>query len=93
MWKAPSPSIPWGSITAPAGKPAPFTGCFPTLKQLNVPPQLIQRLLDNLDIRLVFTAHPTEIVRHTIRDKQRRIAALFRQMDRAEESLPRPWTV
>lgn len=63
-----------------------FHWLLPTLKKLNVPPQLIQRLLDQLDIRLVFTAHPTEIVRHTIRDKQRRIAAILRRLDRAEES-------
>ena len=63
-----------------------FHWLFPALKQLNVPPQLIQRLIDNLDIRLVFTAHPTEIVRHTIRDKQRRIATLFRKLDQAEDS-------
>ncbi len=65
-----------------------FHWLFPVLKRLNVPPQLIQRLLNNLDIRLVFTAHPTEIVRHTIRDKQRRIAALLRRLDQAEDSLP-----
>jgi phosphoenolpyruvate carboxylase len=63
-----------------------FHWLFPALKQLNVPPQLIQRLIDNLDIRLVFTAHPTEIVRHTIRDKQRRIASIFRGLDQAEDT-------
>ncbi len=63
-----------------------FHWLLPALKRLNVPPQLIQRLIDQLDIRLVFTAHPTEIVRHTIRDKQRRIAALLRRLDRAEDS-------
>jgi phosphoenolpyruvate carboxylase len=63
-----------------------FHWLFPTLKRLNVPPQLIQNLLNQLDVRLVFTAHPTEIVRHTIRDKQRRIARILRQMDLAEES-------
>lgn len=62
-----------------------FHWLFPTLKRLNVPPQLIQNLIDQLDVRLVFTAHPTEIVRHTIRDKQRRIANILRQMDQAEE--------
>ncbi|MEM9908199.1 MAG: phosphoenolpyruvate carboxylase, partial [Cyanobacteria bacterium P01_D01_bin.44] len=75
-----------------------FYWLFPTLKQLNVPPQLIQRLIDQLDVRLVFTAHPTEIVRHTIRDKQRRISDILRQLDRAEESarslgLPSSWEV
>ena len=63
-----------------------FHWLLPALKRLNVPPQLIQRLVDQLDIRLVFTAHPTEIVRHTIRDKQRRIASILRRLDRAEDS-------
>ena len=62
-----------------------FYWLFPTLKRLNVPPRMIQRLLDQLDVRLVFTAHPTEIVRHTIRDKQRRISAILRQLDNEEE--------
>ncbi len=69
-----------------SGDVGTFYWLFPTLKRLNVPPQMIQRLLDQLDVRLVFTAHPTEIVRHTIRDKQRRISAVLRQLDREEES-------
>jgi phosphoenolpyruvate carboxylase len=63
-----------------------FHWLFPHLRQLNMPPQQIQRLIDNLDIRLVFTAHPTEIVRHTIRGKQRRIAKILQQLDQAEEA-------
>ncbi len=63
-----------------------FHWLFPHLRQLNMPPQQIQRLLENLDVRLVFTAHPTEIVRHTIRDKQRRIAQILQQLDQAEEA-------
>ncbi|MGB5594890.1 MAG: phosphoenolpyruvate carboxylase [Crocosphaera sp.] len=63
-----------------------FHWLFPQLKRLNVPPQQIERLLAQLDIRLVFTAHPTEIVRHTIRLKQRRIASLLRRLDQAEEA-------
>ncbi len=75
------------SSTAEAGRDVgTFYWLFPHLKRLNVPPQMIQRLLDQLDVRLVFTAHPTEIVRHTIRDKQRRISAILRQLDREEES-------
>ena len=64
-----------------------FHWLFPKLKRLNVPPQQIQRLMDQLDVWLVFTAHPTEIVRHTIRDKQRRIAKLLRELDRVEDNL------
>ncbi len=67
-------------------KAGTFYWLFPQLKQLNVPPQQIQRLFDQLDIRLIFTAHPTEIVRHTIRRKQRRIVGILRRLDQAEES-------
>ncbi|PSB34336.1 phosphoenolpyruvate carboxylase [Stenomitos frigidus] len=64
-----------------------FHWLFPKLQSLNVPPQHIQNLINQLDIRLVFTAHPTEIVRHTIRDKQRRIARILRQLDQVEDRL------
>ena len=64
-----------------------FHWLFPKLHSLNVPPQHIQTLINQLDIRLVFTAHPTEIVRHTIRDKQRRIARILRQLDQVEDRL------
>ena len=63
-----------------------FHNLFPLLQTLNVPPQTIQRLIEKLDIRLVFTAHPTEIVRHTIRTKQRRIAGILQQLDKIDEN-------
>ncbi|RMH78782.1 MAG: phosphoenolpyruvate carboxylase [Cyanobacteria bacterium J007] len=66
---------------------ATFEGLFPKLRRLNVPPQQIQRLMENLDIRLVFTAHPTEIVRHTLRSKQRRVAKILQQLDYVEQRL------
>ncbi|EKU97876.1 phosphoenolpyruvate carboxylase [Leptolyngbya sp. PCC 7375] len=79
-------------VSTDIGKGAPkqqgtgtFHWLFPLLSQLNVPPRHIQQLIDQLDVRLVFTAHPTEIVRHTIRDKQRRISNIFRRLDLAEE--------
>ena len=61
---------------------ATFRWLFPELKKLNVPPRQIQKVLNNLDISLVFTAHPTEIVRHTIREKQRTIAKMLKELDR-----------
>ena len=64
-----------------------FAALFPLLKASGVPPQQVQRLLNDLDIGLVFTAHPTEIVRHTIRDKQRRVAQILEKLDRAEEDM------
>ncbi len=66
-----------------------FRWLFAELRRLNVPPQHIQNLIDNLDVRLVFTAHPTEIVRHTIRGKQRSIARVLRELDRLDPE-PRP---
>lgn len=77
----------WQENGAAPQESGTFHWLFPYLQQLNMPPQQIQRLIDNLDIRLVFTAHPTEIVRHTIRDKQRRIAKILQQLDQAEEAL------
>ena len=47
---------------------------------MNVPPGQVENLLQELDIRLVFTAHPTEIVRHTVRHKQRRVAHLLQRL-------------
>jgi phosphoenolpyruvate carboxylase len=64
-------------------KAGTFEWLFPYLKKMNMPPLMIQRLLDGLDVCLVFTAHPTEIVRHTIRKKQRRISNLLSKMDLA----------
>ncbi|MGI8504547.1 MAG: phosphoenolpyruvate carboxylase [Hassallia sp.] len=61
-----------------------FAALFPLLFKLNVPPQQIQRLISQLDVRLVFTAHPTEIVRHTIRDKQRQVVILLQKLDAVE---------
>lgn len=72
-----------------------FAALFPLLSKLNVPPQQIQRLISQLDVRLVFTAHPTEIVRHTIRDKQRQVVDLLQQLDevenRAKDGGGYPW--
>jgi phosphoenolpyruvate carboxylase len=73
-----------------------FAALFPLLYRLNVPPQQIQRLITQLDVQLVFTAHPTEIVRHTIRDKQRRVVRLLQQLDGVEKrsaSGGEPWEV
>lgn len=70
-----------GHSNTPSEDKGTFASLFPKLFKLNVPPQHIQRLIDQLDVRLVFTAHPTEIVRHTIRGKQRRVVQLLQQLD------------
>ena len=63
-----------------------FQSVFPKLRKLNVPPAQIQKLLDSLEIRLVLTAHPTEIVRQTLRSKQRRIAKILQKFDETAEA-------
>jgi phosphoenolpyruvate carboxylase len=61
--------------------PATFRQLFERLRNLNVPPAQLENLLRTLDLRLVFTAHPTEIVRHTVRHKQRRVATLIQKLE------------
>jgi phosphoenolpyruvate carboxylase len=65
-------------------EPATFRELFARLRGLGVPPAQIEQLLQELDIRLVFTAHPTEIVRHTVRHKQRRVAALIQKLQQSQ---------
>ncbi len=60
--------------------PATFRELFERLRHLNVPPGKLEDLIQKLDIRLVFTAHPTEIVRHTVRHKQCKVASLLKQL-------------
>ncbi|MYF36985.1 MAG: phosphoenolpyruvate carboxylase [Synechococcus sp. SB0678_bin_12] len=75
-----APPLPLGSA------PIPLRTLFRRLRCLNVPPGQLETLLNRMDIRLVFTAHPTEIVRHTVRHKQRRVSDLltrYEQLDGA----------
>jgi phosphoenolpyruvate carboxylase len=68
--------------------PATFRQLFERLRSLNVPPAQLENLLRNLDLRLVFTAHPTEIVRHTVRHKQRRVASLIQKLEQGSDLNP-----
>ncbi len=72
---------PFAPPLATQTEPATFRELFERLRRLNVPPAQLEALLQELDIRLVFTAHPTEIVRHTVRHKQRRVASLLQQLE------------
>ena len=53
---------PFAPPLASQTEPATFRELFTRLRGLGVPPAKIEQLLAELDIRLVFTAHPTEIV-------------------------------
>ncbi len=71
---------PFAPPLASQSAPATFSELFDRLRRLNVPPGQLEDLLREMDIRLVFTAHPTEIVRHTVRHKQTRVASLLQQL-------------
>ncbi|MDA1246794.1 MAG: phosphoenolpyruvate carboxylase [Cyanobacteria bacterium] len=75
------PSDPFLPALANQTDPATFRQLFARLRRLNVPPAQLEKLLRTLDLRLVFTAHPTEIVRHTVRHKQRRVATLIQKLE------------
>ena len=55
---------------------------------LGVPAAEVQRMLDGLAIELVFTAHPSEAKRRSIRAKLRRMRRSLRELDRID-LLPR----
>ena len=71
---------PFAPALARQNAPVTFRELFYRLRKLNVPPGKLEELLREMDIRLVFTAHPTEIVRHTIRHKQTRVANLLKKI-------------
>ncbi len=77
---AEEPFDPFAPPLASQTDPATFRELFERLRRLNVPPAQLEMLLQELDIRLVFTAHPTEIVRHTVRHKQRKVASLLQYL-------------
>ena len=71
---------PFAPALARQNAPVTFRELCYRLRKLNVPPGKLEELLQEMDIRLVFTAHPTEIVRHTIRHKQTRVANLLKKI-------------
>ncbi|WP_018923556.1 phosphoenolpyruvate carboxylase [Salsuginibacillus kocurii] len=53
------------------------------LKENNVSEDVIQRVLADLSLELVITAHPTEATKRTILETQKRISTILREFDRA----------
>ena len=60
---------------------------FARLRALGVVPEALHAAVMSLRIELVLTAHPTEVVRRTLRRKQRRIAELLARDDRPDLTL------
>lgn len=59
-----------------------------SLKRRQVDAPTMQRLLDQLSIELVFTAHPTEATRRSLITKSRRIADILAAYDHADTMTP-----
>ena len=58
-----------------------FRGTLNRLRSAGTPMHVLLEALRRVRVTPVFTAHPTEITRHTIRLKRRRIARLLEQLD------------
>ncbi len=58
------------------------------LSERGLGPEILQKVLDELSIELVFTAHPSEAKRRSIRAKLRRMRHALQEFDRSE-LLPR----
>src|ERR1700704_5014706 len=61
--------------------PGSFQGTLARLQAAGIPPEKIRESLSKVHVTPVFTAHPTEITRHTIRLKRRRIAGYLERLD------------
>jgi phosphoenolpyruvate carboxylase len=59
-----------------------FRGTLVRLRSAEVPSGVLLEALRKTKVTPVFTAHPTEITRHTIRLKRRRIASYLERLDR-----------
>ena len=70
-------------VTA-APQRASFEESFSRLVESGIAADTLYEHVCELRIELVFTAHPTEIVRRTLRQTQRRIADLLAQRDRPD---------
>ena len=57
---------------------------FPRLLAAGVSPDALRVAVESLRVELVITAHPTEVVRRTVRRTQRRIAELLAERDRTD---------
>lgn len=69
-------------------RPESIEAALETLRQEGYVAGQIQGFLDQLDIELVFTAHPTEAKRRSVRTKLKQIKGCRSEMDRVE-TLPR----
>ena len=70
--------------TSGAAQDGSFQDSFARLLAAGVTPDALYEQVRHLQIELVLTAHPTEVVRRTMRQKERHIAALLERRDRPD---------
>src|SRR6266540_2051204 len=70
--------------TTDAPQRGSFQDSFSQLLAAGVTPDTLYEQVCSLQVELVLTAHPTEIVRRTLRQKARQIAALLERRDRPD---------
>ena len=63
-------------------QPGSFLGTLRRMRDAGVTEQQASQLLDQIEVTLVFTAHPTEVARRTVLFKRQRIAEALEQLDR-----------
>ncbi len=61
-----------------------FGECFQRLVARGLDPKALRDAIGDLQVELVFTAHPTEVVRRTLRQLHRRIAEFLAARDHAD---------
>lgn len=71
----------WQRLRPDSPQPGSLVETLLRLRKSGVAPQTIRSLLPHLTIELVFTAHPTEVARRSIRLKHREITRLLEERD------------
>ncbi|HET6861458.1 MAG TPA: phosphoenolpyruvate carboxylase [Pyrinomonadaceae bacterium] len=69
------------SSTEPIAQPGSFLGTLRRMRDAGVSAQQARDWLDQIEVTLVFTAHPTEVARRTVLFKRQRIALELEQLD------------
>lgn len=75
-------------LNHPAPRTESLASAIEVLKSRGFSAEEVQQILDKLQIELVFTAHPTEAKRRTVRHILRRLRSALSELDRAD-LLPR----